>query len=310
MSNRKPDQRVSGARGLKASAIARERIMMSKRISVLWVTGLIVLGGAGASAETIESVEKAINENSKKIKSLTANTRTVAEMESAGYKSKTVSEGRFEMLRQGDKVLTRIESKDSSTVDMNGKVEKTDSKTLVITDGEFGYSCIETGGQKTAYKMKCPQNWEVNPFEVLRKTNDLELLPEEKIDGVEVYVVKATPKKTSSETVSGKMVQYYRKDNGFPMKIVTFTPTGKPMSTMTYSDLKTDVSVSRDRFVFKAPEGVQVMDMTKMSDPAAPSEQSPATNKREEPRKEEPNKSNQPAKKQLPKLPKIPKLPG
>jgi outer membrane lipoprotein-sorting protein len=40
-------------------------------------------------------------------------------------------------------------------------------------------------------------------------------------------------------------------------------PDGKPMTTMTYTDIKINPDIPADRFVFKAPEGVQVQDMSK-----------------------------------------------
>jgi outer membrane lipoprotein-sorting protein len=45
--------------------------------------------------------------------------------------------------------------------------------------------------------------------------------------------------------------------------MVTYTPDGKPMNTMTYSDIKINDKISPDRFVFKAPPGVEVQDLSK-----------------------------------------------
>jgi outer membrane lipoprotein-sorting protein len=282
---------------------------MRKRSLVFCVMGLGLLwSAASAPADTIESVEKAITASSKKIKSLTADMRTVMDIDTKEYESKSTSEGRFEMLRKDGKVFTRVEMKVTSTTKIGGKTEKQESTTLMITDGEYAYSYTEAAATKAAYKMKCPTDWDQDPFEPLRKTNDLELLPDEKIDGVEVYVVQATPKKSAKDAAPGKTVQYYRKDCGFPAKVVMFDAAGKPMTATTYSGVKLDATISPDRFVFKAPAGVEVVDMTKMAQPG----EKAGARKGEASKKEGENagagKGEEP-KKPAPKLPKLPKRP-
>lgn len=264
----KPVSRMNGRSVMNKHGLA----VCALGVGLLW-------GGAGAAADTIESVEKAIVENSKKVKSFTAKIHTTADMDMGGMKSKTVSDGKFEMLRKGDKTLTRMESKDSTTFEMGGKPQKHESTTLVISDGEFAYVLNEVSGQKTAMKMKSQVDWVGNPFEEFRKTHELKLLPDEKVDDQAVWVVEATPKTSAGPEVKGagpeamgKMTQYYLKDCGVPVKMVTFGPAGKPMSTTTYSDLKLDVSLSADRFVFKAPAGVTIQDMTKLMPPGGTGE--------------------------------------
>jgi outer membrane lipoprotein-sorting protein len=55
---------------------------------------------------------------------------------------------------------------------------------------------------------------------------------------------------------------YYSQEHGVPVKSVMYGPDGKPITTMTFSDYKFDVKIDPQRFVFKAPEGVQVIDQT------------------------------------------------
>jgi len=257
--------------------------------------------------DTVESVGKAIRENSRKIKSLSATTHSVSEMSGEGYKHKTVVEGRFEMVRKGDKLLTRMESKDSSTTEVGGKPEKREGTSLVISDGEFTWSYIQSDGEKNVYKTKATADWDRDPFEDFGKTYTLELLPDEKVDGADVYVVRATPKAAGGRPASGKMTLYYRKDCGFTVKIVAFDAAGKPMSTTTYTDLKLDAEISPDRFVFKVPEGVKVTDMTQTPPPSGKPGEQPAEGKGGEGKPgdakgEEPKKPGR-------KLPKLPRLP-
>lgn len=283
--------------------------MSARRGIIGFVAGLVIVCGVGPTVgDTIETAGKAIRESAKKVKSLSAAMRTVSEMSGEGYKHKTVVEGRFEMVHKGDKFLTRIESKDSSTTEVGGKPEKREGTTLVVSDGEFTWSYIQANGEKNVYKMKAPAPWDLDPFEQYGKTHALELLPDEKIDGADVYVVRATPKAAGGQPASGKMTLYYRKDCGFAVKIVTADAAGEPKSTMTYSDLKLDAEISPDRFVFKAPEGVKVTDMTQTPAPSGKPGEKPAEAKGEEPKKDTPKKEEEP-KKSGPKLPKLPRLP-
>ncbi len=243
---------------------------MRRQAAVFCAIAFGLLWGAGqASADTIEQVEKAIVEKSKKIKSGTATMRSVTEMAAEGFKSKSVSEGKFEMLRKDGKVLTRIEMKGTATTEIAGKTDKQESTSLIISDGEYSYAYTQAAGQKTAYKMKATDEWNEDPFEPLRKMYDLKLLPDEKVDGAEVYVIEAKPNKTSGAPGVGKSIFYYRKDSGFPAKVVTCDEAGKPTTTITYADIKLDADLKADRFVFKAPEGVEVIDMSKMNLPGS-----------------------------------------
>ncbi len=290
--------------------------MFSRRGLVSLAAVAVWACGVGpAAGDTIESVSKAIRESCGKVKSLSAKTRTESELGGAGYKHKSLSEGRFEMLRKGDKMLTRIESKDTSTTEINGKPEKREGTTLVVMDGEFTWSYIQSNGEKNVFKMKSPPTMEQDPLEQYGKTHTLEVLPDEKVDGADAYVVKATPKASGGPAPVGKIVVSYRKDCGFAVKIVTFDGSDKVMSTTTYSDVKIDPAIGPDRFVFKVPEGVKVTDMTQ----APPSGEKPAEAKGgeakpgdakgEEPKKDAPKKAEEEPKKSGPKLPKLPKLP-
>jgi outer membrane lipoprotein-sorting protein len=105
-----------------------------------------------------------------------------------------------------------------------------------------------------------------DPFAAYREDYDLSVLPEEKIDGETAYVIQATPKEKTTPGMS-KTLNYYRKSDGIMLKMVMYGEDGKPMSTITYSDIKVNADIPAERFVFKAPPGVQVMDMSAAGHP-------------------------------------------
>ena len=59
-----------------------------------------------------------------------------------------------------------------------------------------------------------------------------------------------------------KMVFFFRQDIGLMVRMVSHNEAGKPVTTMTYGDIKLDVDIEPGRFVFKAPEGVEVLDLS------------------------------------------------
>ena len=204
-----------------------------------------------------------------------------------------------------------MESKSSGTTKIGDQAEtKTETKTLMIADGEFCYTLSETAGQKMAMKMKLDpskNNTSKEGFEQMHKDYNLKLLPDEKIDGKEVYVIEATPKKAKPDTTEVSKF-FYAQETGVLVKSVMESKGEQSKSTITslMSDVKPNADIKPERFVFKAPEGVMVMDMTKIDTaPAvetAPAEE-PAAKEQEE-KKAEPEAAPKEEKKED-KKPKI-----
>ena len=234
---------------------------MRMRVSLIGTLGLgLALSSAAVSAETVEEVSKKIAAASEKLNSFSAKTKMVIEMKQEGFSMVSTTDGTTEMLRKGSDFLLRSENKSVSETNVGGNVTKQESSVLYVTDGSFAYSISEAAGTKSAQKMKLEKP-EVDPFKVWRNTAELKVLPDSSSDGRAAWVIEATPKPDQSG--QGKTVIHYDKESGQMIKMVTYTPDGKPMSTMTYSDIKINDKISPDRFIFKAPPGVEVQDLSK-----------------------------------------------
>jgi outer membrane lipoprotein-sorting protein len=236
-----------------------------KRIRFVLMASL-VLGWTlpAAVADELETVEKKLGEAWKKHKSMTAEFTMVSKMEQPGFAMESTTKGTQETMRKGDQLLFHT-AMTTSTVQKIGEQEsKSESKVTVVSDGTYAYMLTETMGQKMAVRTKADPQQAGDPqatFEVLRKDHTLKLLPEETIDGKKAFVIEATPKQTQPMG-PGKSVYFFLQDGGVLVKMVVSDQAGKPMTTMTYSDIKFDVKIDPQRFVFKAPEGVQVIDQT------------------------------------------------
>jgi outer membrane lipoprotein-sorting protein len=237
---------------------------MARRFVLCGLSACALLCGATlAQAESVDEVSRLLTEKMRAVKSLSAKTHTTAEMSSPGYTDHRTSEGLLELVRKDGKVFLRTESRETSTTEAGGQVSKQEGVSLAIMDGTgYVYSYIEGGDQKTAYKTKSQVDWDANPIEGAKAAYDIELLPDDTIDGAAVYVFKLTPKPGSG--AEGSATECFRKDCGYPVKIVHFDAAGKPVMTATYTELKIDQEISPDRFVFNPPEGVEVVDLTQM----------------------------------------------
>ncbi|MFH1109769.1 MAG: outer membrane lipoprotein-sorting protein [Planctomycetota bacterium] len=234
---------------------------MRRRVSLIGTLGLgLAFSSAAVSAETVEEVSKKIAAASEKLNSFSAKTKMVIEMKQEGFSMVSTTDGTTEMLRKGSDFLVRTENKSVAETNVGGNVTKQESSVLMIVDGSFVYSVSESAGAKSAQKMKLEKP-DVDPFKVWRTTSDLKVLPDSSSDGRAAWVIEAIPKPDQAAG-QGKTVIHYDKESGQMIKMITYTPDGKPMSTMTYSDIKINDKISPDRFVFKAPPGVEVQDLS------------------------------------------------
>lgn len=96
----------------------------------------------------------------------------------------------------------------------------------------------------------------------MEKVYTLKLLPDETVDGKPCYVIEMTPASPAMRATMGRMVSYYVKKTGLSIKGVSYDTKGKVSSTTITTDVKVDEKIDPSQFVFKAPAGVTVQDMT------------------------------------------------
>ncbi len=248
---------------------------MTKRMALVLLASAVLGAPALGAGEDFKSVEKKLMAAWKKHKSMTAKMTIVADMKMEQMSVKTSSQGTLEYLKQGETNLFRMEQKTHSVTKGSGMEMEQHQTGTVVSDGKYVYTLVDANGQVSAFKMKVAGN---NPADTVAQLKsmqammDMKLLPSQKIDGKKVYVIEGTPNKKMKEmlkgmsTMPGKTLLYFRED-GVPVKMVSQTADGKPMHTMTYSDVKINVKIDPKRFVFKAPPGVEVKDMGKMGLP-------------------------------------------
>lgn len=213
-------------------------------------------------AQSLEDVEKKLVDAHSKMKSYTSKTKTVQNFDMGGGNKVNVDYGgTVEWKRDGDKQMFRTEMKGTTTM---GDQPKMEVSVLMVSDGDFLYTVSTQMGQTSAMKQKPDTSVTGDPkklFEKIKADNTVKVLPDAKVDGVDTYVLEVTPKQADAGPVA-KSTMYFAKDTGINVKIVGVDKDGKEVFTNTSTDIKLNTEISKDRFAFKAPEGVQVIDMT------------------------------------------------
>ena len=231
--------------------------MKNRIYLVTLATALLFCCSTSFGGETLESVEKKIVEKWSKLESMSA--KMTMEMSQAGASGK--SDGTVEYLKRDEKELFRSEMK--MTQEMGA--QKMEVSVCMICDGEFAYTSTDMMGQKMVMKQK-PDAMQGSPggksmFDNLEKINELKSLPDEKVDGKPTFVIEATPKAAGAQPPM-KSKLFFAKDTGIMIKMVVLDAEGKSAMTMSYTEVKLNPKIDPGRFVFEAPEGVQIMDMT------------------------------------------------
>lgn len=199
-------------------------------------------------------------------KSMTANLLMSMSMTAApGMSMNGEGKGWVKMLRKDGLVMSRVELEQNIVQKMGENEQKLQSKVINVTDGKVAYTLTEQMGQKMCIKNK-PENAQAfdpaDMFKSLRMQFKLTALPEEKLDGEEVFVIEGTPRELTPGNPVTKLRVLIGKAHGMVLKQTIFGTDGAPMQTITYEDVKFDGPVDAAVFKFEVPEGVQVIDQT------------------------------------------------
>jgi len=248
---------------------------------------LFIMAVAACGAETLESVEQKIAERMSTHKSIRFKQKSVTDMTTPQMQMKSESESTACYVRRPEnRYAWRVESRIRLVRKVKDQPEeKEDGTSLMISDGRIMYMLNEGRGNRTAAKTRIDPARDANPFDAksmfkqARKYFDLKLLPDEKVEGAECWVIESTPKKeeegpeSPARAALGRSISYYDKNTGVVLKSLGYDQDGKLVSTSTVSEVKLNESIPDEQFVFKAPPGVEVMDMTGTQESTADAQQ-------------------------------------
>jgi len=240
-------------------------MMNSVKLGAMAVAMLLATGVAAAADERVDATQKRIAKVWGEVESISATFTMKQRVDTNEMSIKTDGTGTFEYQKKGEKHVYRMEMKTHSVQVVGGQEIKSDAEILTIDDSQFLHTLsAQKGSPPFAMKTNSqPKSWggDKAAFDQMDKQYTLKLLDDATVEGRPCFVIEATPKKPSGAAIA-KMLSYYDQGTGMMIKSVSLNKAGKPTQEMAYTDLKFNKGIAADRFVFKAPEGVTVMDMT------------------------------------------------
>ncbi len=242
------------------------RVLRISRGSLVVFIATMALSSALFGAETLEGVESEIQALWEKVDSYSARLKTASSSEKGGLDMSVKGTGTVECLKKGGKVLFRTEMIQS----MSAGEQKIEQKIMSVFDGEHIFSYTEALGQKVAVKMKYDEESGIiagsgeKLFDQLREVFKMELLPDEKINGEQCYVVELRNKALGldGKADEGLSKLYISRKTGLQIQMDKLDSAGKAVSKRSYENIKLNPGIDESRFRFEPPEGVQLLDMT------------------------------------------------
>ncbi len=261
--------RTAAAIGVRERHWKRKETGMRRFIgAVMLAAAFVAVSNGPVRAESADEIKKQIHAKVSKLKTISYKMKSVSETTDPNLSTKSTTEGTLEYMRKGDKILSRMEMTSKSIMVMGGNETKTDSKMIIVDDGEFIYNYSEAADSKHVIKQKRDQsNSEAvfNPEKGFKDTEKMyayKALPDETVDGKPCWTLEMTPTDPSLAYI-GKSVTCYDKATGMVLKSTTYDPKGKVTTSMTITDLKVDADIPAERFKFTPPPGVEVHDASK-----------------------------------------------
>ncbi|HRI87012.1 MAG TPA: hypothetical protein PK869_02040 [Candidatus Hydrogenedentes bacterium] len=242
------------------------------RRGVLALTVLTLCGFTALAQQTIESVEKEVEQLWAKTNSFTANVTTDTTVAIGPATMKSLATGTMQVLKEGEKSYFKIDmlNKIDTGVPVAGTLEQ---KILSVFDGKEMFNEMEAMGMKQVYRMSPEDSEKQAPLtgksmiESLRRQGELKLLPDASVDGKPTYVIEVTPNpetKSAAPSPISIMRTYISKELGLQVKMEVIDEKGAPMSTTVYKDIKINVPLTPAEFAYVVPEGVKVQDMSEL----------------------------------------------
>lgn len=240
-----------------------------KRLSVC-VLAVIFAGAMTVAAADLADVQKKIIDAWAGTKSVSAKVEKKMDMVAGnGNRIRSEGKGTYEMARDGNTTRFRLETESETAIRIKDseKDMKLPNKALIVDDGEWLYSLQSAMGRPNAFKEKSAgarRDPAINDrkalFDLLARDNELKLGEDKRVGGADCYILEATPKPGKTSGPHAKILYAFAKDSGMLTKIAKIDAKGDEIESELYADAKVNEPIDAKRFVFEAPEGVQVRD--------------------------------------------------
>lgn len=228
---------------------------------VVLFAGCCVTGAR--AADTIQAVEKELLQKWQQVDSMIAKIERHRELRTPDGTVRKRAAGTYEFLKLDGRLVYRVDMSSRTTNYLKGNDTMLDVDVVSIHDGQFVYTVTEIEGETSAVKTTptAAPNFDLKwSFAEMHKDHVLTLNKDADIEGEPVYVIQAKP--MDRKTFIDRQLYYYSKETGALLKTETIDNDRRVIIMTEYTDIKINVGIPAERFVFHAPPGVRVTDLT------------------------------------------------
>lgn len=239
-----------------------------KRFGVA-IFSVLAFSGVSLAVEVEEAAEKLV-EAQGKLKSFSAALKSKHMVsKSMNY----VSEGHLDWKRDGDKILFNQEVHRTGTHDFEGEKMIVKEHRSTVCDGKNVYMINHENGNVIR------QNYNPESFETLdvgvildslwARHSELKVLDDEKVGGRDCFKLEGTDDWNDDEGSEDdpminitRHVYWFDKETGMLIKMAGYDKKGTEAQVREYSNVKINPDIKEDRFAYKAPANVNLVDHT------------------------------------------------
>lgn len=223
---------------------------------------LVVLSTCAAQAAGLEEIQQRILKAYQDVRSLSATLNVETRVGTGQLQREVATSGEFQFLRHDGQTRTRTDVQ--STTQWQGQ-DVAAQTVLRIHDGACQYVLTTTGDRSYAYKIESKGLQDHDPRKIfldLKRDYDVAVRPEESIGGRNTYVIEGRTKAGQSPPYP-RVRYYFDTRTGLMIKSIGYDKKNEPAQTATLTNLTINERIDPDRFVFRPPPGVEVVDETR-----------------------------------------------
>ncbi|HNR31221.1 MAG TPA: hypothetical protein PKI11_10050 [Candidatus Hydrogenedentes bacterium] len=241
--------------------------MKSIRIAALGAV-LFAIAPALALAATLEETEAKILEAFAKVKTMTADIVMDVPADSEAQGPQVSAGGNLAYLADGE--ITKFTQELAMKMELPDGLREMTLK--MVCDGESLYVLTHSGDEQRAVKSRIEDILDFPPpggkllLQALKRDfAKLDALENREADGKACYVIQGSL--DESGAAANKLLVYFDKETGAPVQMVMQPEEGAKPATLRYENIRINPEIDPARFVFVAPDGVEVIDTTQAPPP-------------------------------------------
>lgn len=234
---------------------------------------LAAMNAAFALSDSVKEVEARVERALKELGGYQADVTIKTDTARFGTAVKEDMTGRIIVAFRENKTLMRMEVSGTRQMTRKDSDRKWELSVLSVSDGQFSYIQKDRPEKRQVTKAEAEDTDKYSGAYHIQKARDndevqLELGEDAEVDGKACWCIVVKSRPATPDDNALKLEAFYIwKEHGVVLKTVKFDQNGDAATTMTMSNVAVNPKVDPKMFQYEAPEGVQVIDLTKALKP-------------------------------------------